>query len=120
MKKQKSLVEGSNKQEQFNTYLLERAVQEKRLKDKESPERKRMMILVIEKVAPVSCEADHEIVTRSWRKTPEFCRWFLENEKMLKWFDRNSSDVPKMWLNGMPGAGTSPPYYHFIFMRFCI
>jgi hypothetical protein len=105
IKSQKSIIESGAMQDQIGNYLSKRTIAEQRLKIEESSERKRMMISVIEKISSVNCEADHETVMKFWRKTPDFCQWFLENENMLNWLNNKSGAVPKMWLNGMPGSG---------------
>ena len=70
-------------------------------------ERLRRFLAVSEKIHPPDTLADHEGAVETRQESPASGRWILQCSSMKKWIDFAYSDVPVLWVNGIPGAGTT-------------
>ena len=74
------------------------------LKAEESQQRK-LMIDVDAWLAPAGCKRDHERYLVIQHEYPNTGNWLLRARQVRKWLDPLCSDVPVVWLYGIPGAG---------------
>jgi hypothetical protein len=82
-----------------------REEQEKQFLIDEGRERDKQSIAVIEKISPANFHLDQEMISKNWKKDPDFGAWLLCHEKMRAWLDSGKADAEVLWMNGIPGAG---------------
>ena len=68
-------------------------------------EQSQRLIAVIEKIHPPNTISDHEQAVEVRQEHPGTGRWILEVGRVKKWMDSSTTDVPLLWVNGIPGAG---------------
>ncbi|KAH8594339.1 hypothetical protein B0O99DRAFT_574078 [Bisporella sp. PMI_857] len=71
----------------------------------EDDRRRRRHLDVINWLSAVDPRLDQEAARAIWQEYPASGQWLLVNEKMKAWMDSNSSLIPMLWMNGIPGAG---------------
>lgn len=80
----------------------------------EEAEKRRVMIAVTEWLAPPDSKGDQQQYSKIRSEYPNTGRWLLKASKVKKWLDNLNTEVPLLWLRGIPGAGA---YYIFPFNR---
>ena len=71
----------------------------------EELEQRKLMINVDAWLAPAGCKSDHERYLEIQQDYPNTGNWLLKARQVKKWLDPLCSDVPVVWLYGIPGAG---------------
>ena len=71
--------------------------------------RLRRSLAVTEKIRPPNSLADHEGALEIRLEYPESGKWILRHPYLKDWMDLTCTNVPVLWINGIPGAGTLPP-----------
>ena len=71
----------------------------------EELEQRKLMVSVDAWLAPAGCKRDHERYLEIQHEYPNTGSWLLRARQVKKWLDPLCSDVPVVWLYGIPGAG---------------
>jgi hypothetical protein len=105
LRRHKSLIEGQASLVEFEASQAAREVAENNFRQIEEAERKRQRIAVKEWLSPASSHLDQENATATRMEYPNTGQWLFNYEKMKSWCDPHASNIPLLWLNGIPGAG---------------
>jgi hypothetical protein len=65
-------------------------------------------------LSPANTNADQRICASKWRKYPMTGRWILDDSLMKAWLDYDTCVMNLLWINGIPGAGSSASLLHFL------
>lgn len=71
-------------------------------------ERPRRLLSVTEKIHPPSTLTDHEGAVEKRLEYLESGKWILGDPFLRGWMDLTRSNIPVLWVNGIPGAGILP------------
>lgn len=70
----------------------------------EEAERDKRMLSVINWLSPADVDHDQEALVAVRQEHPGSGLWLFANDQVKTWIDPDSSLVPCLWLNGIPGA----------------
>ena len=65
------------------------------------------ILTVINWLAPISCDIDHEELQRKRDEFPNTTRWIFKEPLMSRWLQSHGTFDAMFWIYGIPGAGTS-------------
>ena len=68
----------------------------------------RRSLAVTEKIHPPNTLTDHEGAAEIRQDYPDSGRWILRHAALRDWMDFRRPNIPVLWVNGIPGAGTLP------------
>lgn len=74
----------------------------------EESELKSKVFAVLSWLSSADAYLDQEAFEEIRREYPEAGRWIFDHRMIKTWRDPDSSAVPMVWLNGIPGAGMAP------------
>ena len=101
-----SLVESQANALQIQNYQAESAQIQATLTKLEDTDRKEKWVSVLNWLSSTDVKLDQEIYMTVRDEVPDSGLWILHNEKIKTWANLDSSLIPCLWLNGIPGAGT--------------
>ena len=77
----------------------------------EEAERDKRMLSVINWLSPADVDHDQEALVAVRQEHPGSGLWLFANDQVKTWIDPDSSLVPCLWLNGIPGAGSDHQFH---------
>ncbi|KAH0562509.1 hypothetical protein GP486_002801 [Trichoglossum hirsutum] len=105
LRRHKTLVESQANLIQFAEIQKTRAAAEAQVRSMQRAEVEHMQIVVRSWLSPASSDVDQENVAKVRADCPDTGRWLFRQSQIRSWCDPDSSLIPLLWLNGIPGAG---------------
>jgi hypothetical protein len=105
LQRHKSLIESQASLLEFQQSQAARALLEEQFSKMQEDERKRQLVAVTAWLSAANSSLDQKNAASERSEYPETGRWLLDNHKMKLWLDSDSSSIPLLWINGIPGAG---------------
>ena len=105
LSRHKTLIESQASLAEYEQAKLARLAAQNSFEQIAKGEKSRRLTAVIEKVHPPNCLNDHEQAVEVRQEYPETGKWILRSDQLKQWMDPLSTDVPVLWVNGIPGAG---------------
>jgi len=91
----------------FEESLRTREIADRQLQEFRKAESRRQREVVRSWLASPNVEVDQQSYSSVRNKDPNSGRWILSTSKFLSWFDPDFCSTSLLWINGIPGAGTS-------------
>ena len=82
-----------------------RLAAENKVEEEAKVERRIHLSAVTERLHPPNTLNDHERAVKTRENYLESGRWILHHPLLKDWMDFTSTNVPVLWINGIPGAG---------------
>lgn len=105
LSRHKSLVESQASLAEYELSKAARIAAQDSFEEIAKAERLRRLLTVTEKVRPPNTLADHEGALESRQDYPESGKWILRHPYLKDWMDLTCTNIPVLWVNGIPGAG---------------
>ncbi len=105
LSRHKNLIESQASLAEYEQAKLARLAAQNSFEQTAKGEKSRRLTAVIEKVHPPNILNDHEQAVEVRQEYPETGRWILRSDQLKRWMDPLTTDVPVLWVNGIPGAG---------------
>lgn len=105
LSRHRNLIESQASLVEYEQSKLARLAAQNSFEEIAKSEKDRRFIAVIEKVHPPNSLNDHEQAVEARQEHPGTGRWILGAGQLRQWMDPLATDVPVLWVNGIPGAG---------------
>ena len=110
LSRHKNLIESQASLAEYEQSQLARLAAQNSFEQTAKDEKSRRLTAVIERIHPPNSLNDHEQAVEIRQEHPDTGRWILEVRQLKQWMDPLATDVPVLWVNGIPGAGMLNDY----------
>lgn len=107
LSRHKLLVESQANLIQIQEAQADRAFIRNQFNMAEDANRQKRYLDVMNWLSAADSVIDQEAAARVRSEVPSTGQWILQDAKVKAWVDPNSSLIPILWMNGIPGAGMS-------------
>ena len=107
LSRHKTLIETQASLADYEQSKLARVAAKNSFEEIAEAERKRQSLAVTDKIRSPNPRIDQDKAKEARQEYPESGKWILRNASLRDWMDLECPNVPLLWVNGIPGAGTS-------------